>query len=76
MAKWYSIGTALQQTTVLVAQKVVEHLSYCFREEHESSGQFCEGLDVLVSISRLCLAKACVIVVYHDCKHQRTRQTS
>ena len=67
MAKWYCIGTALQQTTVLAAQKVIERLGYCFRKEDEC---FVRGLDVLVSVSRLSLAKACVIVVYHDCKHQ------
>ena len=31
---------------------------------------FVRGLDVLVSVSRLSPAKAYVIVVYHDCKHQ------
>ena len=44
MAEWYSIGTALRQTTVLAAQKAEERLNYCFWVEHESSGQFCEGL--------------------------------
>ena len=36
-------STALWQTTVLAAQKVEEHLSYCFWEEHGNSGQFCKG---------------------------------
>ena len=31
---------------------------------------FVRGLNVLVSISQPSSAKACVIVVYHDCKHQ------
>ena len=38
---------------ILAAQNAGERLSYRFREEHESSGQFCvsyRGLDVLVSL--------------------------
>ena len=31
---------------------------------------FVRGLNVFVSISRPSSTKACVIVVYHDCKHQ------
>ena len=71
---FWPIGTAYRYSTaidaVLAAQKAGEHLSYCFWEEHESSGQFVRGLNVLVSIPRPSSAKACVIVVYHDCRHQ------
>ena len=58
--------------TVLAAQ-VIERL----RLKESVSGRnmkvadnFVRGLDVLVSVSRLSPEKACVIVVYHDCKHQ------
>ena len=59
MAKWYGIGTALQQMTVLAAQKAEEQLGYRFRQEHESSGQFCEGPQCACTYN-------CVRVVYHD----------
>ena len=59
MAKWYGIGIALQQTTVLAAQRAEEWLGYHFWQEHESSGQFCEGPQYACTCN-------CVRVVYHD----------